>query len=175
MAFGWWISRPTPMPPLPETAAPAADTRSFDDAASTTPSAPSASAAASTAAAAEPIPVGLTEAQWKDLQAALKDHPHRDIELARAVELAAFETQLRHLHEAAASPASAPLPDTRDLARSLLEQLPLRIGNGEMSVPAAQALAESLLDLIYTDPADRQREQAAVRARLGQLTPPAGR
>jgi len=173
IAFGWWISRPGPMPALPEMPAAPADSRSFSDAASAVaPVAEAASAAASATTPADPVPEGLSEAQWKDLQLVLKDHPNRDAELARVAEFVAYESRLQRFQQLSATPATEQSPEARELARTLLEQLPIRIGNGEVSAPEAGALSERLLVTLHPDPVEYERERVALRARLAAVTPP---
>lgn len=192
---GLWLVRPAPMPALPESpsastgssAAGSNDARSFNDAATNAASvanpngapavaAPDAgsarvSAALPASSAAEAVPTGLTETQWKELQAVLKDHPNRDAEIARVTDFVDFQARLQRFMQLSAAPTTALNPDTRDLARTLLEQLPLRLTNGEVSGNEVQTLADQLLATLHPDPVEYERERAALRARLGPLLP----
>ncbi|HEV8691158.1 MAG TPA: hypothetical protein VGQ91_12730 [Ideonella sp.] len=110
------------------------------------------------AAAKEPV---LDAAQWNQLQAALADHPQRDAETARVVELLAYQRSVRSLRAQRQSGTAAPA--LIELARRLDAELPLHLARGEMTGPEAMRLKATLLESLEPDPARRAEALAAWR------------
>jgi hypothetical protein len=60
-----------------------------------------------------------------------------------------------------------------DWSRVLLERLPSHLGNGEVAGRDAVAIVEPLLETLFPDPAERERQRKALRERMAQSTPEA--
>jgi hypothetical protein len=105
----------------------------------------------------------LTEEEWTSLREALKDTPNREREQARIIEYLRFQKQfqrwqaLRDSHDTAQRQA---------LAKELLDGVPQRLAQREMSAGEAQLLQSTLLEELVPDAQQRQARLQVERQRL---------
>jgi hypothetical protein len=161
----WWLGEPAPQPPPAQAQA---ESRLAEVSAQTLrPVSPfgagkveapalvpaPAEAPLPTPVADRPPPSGMSSEQWRDLQAALKDHPDRDAELRRVAQYLAFKSNFE-LFQAARS-QHAGTPELQTLARQLDAELDARLANAELNAAEAVAIKSTLLDELEPDGARR--------------------
>jgi len=100
----------------------------------------------------------VSPAEWVMLKAVASQKPTPDKELLRLVNLLRFNKQLEALDKTLDSEERLTLSET------VLEQLPQRIENQEMSVEKAQRIQLRIISAMYEDE-DRIRSRAAEEAR----------
>jgi hypothetical protein len=129
---------------------------------------PAAAARAGTAPNPDTPPDGLSAEQWRELRAALADHPQREAETARVVAYLQFAARWQHFVERRS--AGAPAAELRPTALELDRALDARVQRRELGGAEARAVKGALLDVLEPDPAARERTlrtwQSGVEAAL---------
>lgn len=113
-------------------------------------------------------PEFLTEEEWKSLVEALKDTPNREHEQARIVEYLRFQKQFQLWQSMRDSQDAA---KRQALAKELLEAIPQRLENREVSSGEAQLLQATLLEELVPDQQQRQVRLEAEKKRLTNIQP----
>lgn len=108
-------------------------------------------------------PAFLTEQEWASLQQALRDTPDREHEQARIVEYLRFQKQFQLWQSMRDSPDVA---QRHELATDLLNRVPDRLENREMSASEAELVQAALLEDLVPDPQQRQARLLAEKQRL---------
>ena len=101
-------------------------------------------------------PEGMTSAQWDLLRDQLKDHPQREAEIARVGAAVTYLSRLNRFRAQRQPTSAEASPADRELAAWLLEQLPARIANREVSGSEGRRLSGALLDALAATPAQRE-------------------
>lgn len=133
--------------------APAADSRVVQSTAGPTP--------------ANQRPAFLTEQEWSALQEALRNTPNREKEQARIVEYLRFQKQFQLWQSMHDSPDTA---KRHEIASDLLNGVPQRLANREMSAGEAELMQAALLEDLIPDPQQRAARLATEKQRL--IVPP---
>jgi hypothetical protein len=120
-------------------------------------------------AAAAPPPYGLSMEQWRQLQAALADHPQRDAEMARIGSYLAYMQKVRRLRELRPPGGGAPSEELLALARAVETELPQHLARGEITAGEAMQLRVATLEVLQPDAAARQVALAAWKQSLAQV------
>ncbi len=108
-------------------------------------------------------PEFLTEDEWKSLREALKDTPNREHEQARIVEYLRFQKMFQLWQSMRDSQDAA---KRQALAKDLLDAIPQRLENREVSAGEAQLLQATLLEELIPDAQQRQVRLQAEKQRL---------
>ena len=105
----------------------------------------------------------ISPAEWLMLTSVAKQKTNADEELVRLVNLVRFNKQLELLKK-------TPSDEERVvLTEAVLNQLPARIQNKEMSVERAQSVQLQLIENLYTNQADIRARAAKEAQRIGAV------
>lgn len=106
-------------------------------------------------------PAFISPAEWVILKSVAERSADPEAEILRLVNLMRFNKQREAL-------AAAETDETRkQLAEALLDQIPARVRNQELTKQRAQALQLDMISYLYTEKADVRERAAAEARRIG--------
>lgn len=114
----------------------------------------------------------LDATRWAQLQQTLADHPQRDAESARILDLLAYQRTVQQFRTERQAHPAASTPTLVALAQQIDAGLDARLARGEVSGPEAQRIKAGLLEVLQPDASQRVGELTAWREAQLSARPP---
>lgn len=114
-------------------------------------------------------PPGVSDSDWEKMLHIFKTQPGSAKEFRRVVDYMAYEAEMRRWEVMRAGESSA---ERAALASKLLDALPARLANKEVSGAEAKALASAFVADVVADPAERDKRVAFEQQKLSQIRNP---